>query len=227
MFAKNSIKMLVCDMAGTVIQENNIVYNNLFKTIKSIEPNVDKIDINKFYGFNKNEVLKYYINNKKDINLDEKEVMFNETKHKFNDMLRNDYINNPNVKLIDPKLPKFFNNLRNNNIKITLNTGYNKEIQNILIDKLNLLDCIDDYISSEEVKYSRPYPNMINTLMERNNILKPKEVIKIGDTCIDIIEGHNANCHTIGVLSGSTPKYQLKQCKPTLILNNIIDLRLF
>ena len=226
MFAKNSIKMLVCDMAGTTIQENNIVYDNLFKTIKSFEPNVDRIDIHKFYGFNKNEILKYYIYNKKDINFNEKEVIFNETKQKFNDMLRNDYINNSDVKLIDPNLPIFFNNLRNNNIKITLNTGYNKEIQNILIDKLNLLDCIDVYISSEEVKYSRPYPNMINTLISRNNILNPKEVIKIGDTCIDIIEGRNAKCYTIGVLSGYTPKYQLKGCNPTLILNNIMDLRI-
>ena len=226
MFAKNSIKMLVCDMAGTTILENNIVYDNLFKTIRSIEPNIDRIDIHKFYGFNKNEVLKYYIYNKKNINFNEKEVIFNETKHKFNDMLKNDYINNPDVKLIHPNLPNFFNNLRNNNIKITLNTGYNKEIQNILIDKLNLLNCIDDYISSEEVKYSRPYSNMINTLMGRNNIFNPKEVIKIGDTCIDIIEGRNAKCHTIGVLSGSTPKYQLKGCNPTLILNNIMDLRI-
>ena len=60
----------------------------------NFEPNVDRIDIHKFYGFNKNEVLKYYIYNKKDINFNEKEVIFNETKQKFNDMLRNDYINN-------------------------------------------------------------------------------------------------------------------------------------
>ena len=227
MFAKNSIKMLVCDMAGTTIQENNIVYNNLYKTIKSIEPNIDRIDIQRFYGFNKNEVIKYYVDNKKNIKLSEKKALFNETKHKFNDMLKNDYINNPDIKLIHPYLPSFFNNIRNNDIKITLNTGYNKEIQNILIDKLNLLDCIDDYISSQEVSRGRPYPHMINTLMSRNHVLEPNEVIKIGDTCIDLIEGKNAKCHTIGVLSGSTQKYQLQRYNPTFILNNIIDIRLF
>ena len=53
---------------------------------------------------------------------------------------------------------------------------------------------IDDYISSEEVKYGRPYPYMIHKLMERNNIINSQNVIKFGDTNNDVLEGINANC---------------------------------
>ena len=37
MFRLRSTKMLICDMAGTTIQEKGIVYNYLFNTIKLIK----------------------------------------------------------------------------------------------------------------------------------------------------------------------------------------------
>ena len=84
-------------------------------------------------------------------------------------------------------------------VKICLNTGYNKEIQKLLIDKFNMTDFIDDYISSEEVDFGRPYPYMIHALMKRNNVFTINHVVKIGDTEMDIKEGKNASCRTVGV----------------------------
>ena len=43
---------------------------------------------------------------------------------------------------------------------------------------------------------------MINELMKRNNIKSPENVIKVGDTELDILEGKNAKRKTVGVLSG-------------------------
>ena len=217
--------MLVCDMSGTIIKENDIVYNNLFKTIKTIEPNVTKYDIKKFYGCGKHEILKFFIN-KKYNNDEEKKIIFKEYNMKYNDLIKNDYKNNNNIELIHPKLINYFNHLRQNDIKISLNTEYSKEIQEILIDKFKLYKCVDDYISSEETNYNRFKPNMINILMKRNFIFFPNQVVKIGDSCIDIIEGKKANTHTIGVLTGSTSKELLREYNPTFILNNIMDIRI-
>lgn len=58
---------------------------------------------------------------------------------------------------------------------------------------------------------------MIHSLMERNNILNTKEVIKIGDTKNDILEGFNAGCHSVGVLSGA-------ETLEELYLNNDVDI---
>ena len=63
------------------------------------------------------------------------------------------------MKFIDDKMPDLFNSLREKNIKIVLNTGYSKEIQTSIIEKLHMNECIDDYISSEEVQRGRPYPH--------------------------------------------------------------------
>ena len=222
MFGLRSTKMIIFDMAGTTIQEKGIVYNSLFNTIKLIKPDLLRSDISRFAGYNKNEVIKYYVDQQR---MNSPDVVLRNLKSEFNYYLKKEYINNDSVKLMDKNMPSFFNLLREYDIKICLNTGYNKDIQNLLIDKLELLDCIDDYISSEEVERGRPYPYMINKLMSRNNVNIPEEVIKIGDTIADIKEGKNAGCKTVGVLSGADSKEQLLKEKPDIIINNVMDLR--
>ena len=223
MFKLAQTRMLVCDMAGTVIQEKGIVYNSLFNTIKLINPELKRREINDFYGCNKTEVIDYFVDKQK---LDSPEIVKRNLNSEFNYFLKKEYTENPSVTLIHPNLPHFFNALREQDIKVTLNTGYNKTIQNLLLDKFNLKDHIDDYISSEEVDRGRPYPYMINRLMVRNNITEPKNVIKIGDSIADIMEGKNANCNTVGVLSGSTTESILKSQNPDFIIDSIMDLKI-
>ena len=222
MFRSKSIRMLVCDMAGTTIQEKGIVYNSLYKTVKLIKPKLMKSEIEQFSGYNKLEVIKYFVEQQK---MDSPTTVINNLDSEFNYYLKKEYSNNDSVKLIHSALLSYFNVLRYNDIKICLNTGYNKDIQNLLIDKLGMLDYIDDYISSEEVDRGRPYPYMINRLMARNDIDNPKEVIKIGDSVADIKEGINAGCNTVAVLSGAGHVQDLSKEKPDFILNSIMDLR--
>ena len=66
------------------------------------------------------------------------DVVLNNLKSEFNYYLKKEYLNNNSVKLMHKNLPPFFNLLRDQDIKICLNTGYNKDIQNLLIDKLGL-----------------------------------------------------------------------------------------
>ena len=222
MFRFKSIKMLVCDMAGTTVQERGIVYNSLYNTIKLIKPALMKSEIAQFSGYNKLEVIKYFVEKQK---MNSPTTVINNLDSEFNYYLKKEYQNNDSVKLIHPALLSYFNVLRYNDIKICLNTGYNKDIQNLLIDKLGMLDYIDDYISSEEVDRGRPYPYMIERLMIRHEINNPKEVIKIGDSVSDIKEGKNAGCNTVAVLSGAGYVKDLSKENPDFILNSIMDLR--
>jgi len=224
MFRLSQTRMLVCDMAGTIIQERGIVYNALFNTIRLIDDSLTRNNINRFYGCNKSEVIEHFVDKQ---NMDSPEVVKMNLNSEFNYFLKKEYLNNPNVILINDNIPHFFNALRDQDIKIALNTGYNREIQKLLIDKFDLHNCIDDYISSEEVTRGRPYPFMINELMKRNSIINPNLVIKIGDTVADIIEGKNANCQTVSVLSGSETKKSLIKYNPDFIINDIMDLRFY
>ena len=63
--------------------------------------------------------------------------------------------------------------------------------------------------------------------MKRNNIFTINHVVKIGDTEMDIKEGKNASCRTVGVLSGTHTKEQLEQQRPDFIVDNIMDIKFY
>lgn len=217
----SNIKMLVFDMAGTTINENGIVYETLFETIKSFGLNVSRNDIPKWHGLNKYEVLNNHLETNSII--EQKKIA-----DIFNNSLKEKYFFDNKVKLISPILPLFFNRIRENDIKIGLNTGYPHEIQSAIINKLGMYEFIDDSVSSDQVPFGRPYPYMIQKLMNNNNITNKNTVIKIGDTKNDILEGLNADCRaSIGVLSGAESKIMLESAGADAIINTVVDIKLY
>jgi phosphonatase-like hydrolase len=229
----NSIKAIVCDMAGTTINEGGIIYKILYSTMKNFNLNIgDESIMKKWHGANKYEVLDYYLmetyNNKK---------YFNEFQPKLHRILNNNliesYSNPENLSLINKELPNLFNNIRENGIKVFLNTGYPIEVQKSIIKSLNMEEFIDDYISSEEVYKGRPTPYMIDALLVRNNINYPNkvinynQVIKLGDTTNDILEGKNSKCYkSVGVLSGADDESTLSKAGADIIINSVMDIEL-
>ena len=83
-------------------------------------------EINRFYGCNKKEVIDFFVDVEK---MNSPEIVKNNLNSEFNYYLKKEYQNNKNVTLIHHNLPCFFYALRDQDIKIALNTGYNKEIQ--------------------------------------------------------------------------------------------------
>lgn len=218
------IKLLVFDMAGTTINENGIVYKTLYNTIKDYDLNITQDEISNWYGANKYEVLDHFLMRSNLVSSSKnKDKIRLELYNKFDTNLKHSYFSDNKLKLIDDKLPLLFNKIREKDIKIALNTGYNKDIQETIINKLDMKPFIDDYISSEEVSKGRPYPYMIYKLMERNEINSATNVIKIGDSVNDILEGKNAECKaTIGVLSGANNSKDLYFAN--YIINNVMDI---
>lgn len=222
-----NVKMLVFDMAGTTINEKGIVYNTLYDTMKDYGLNVERYEMHMWHGANKYEVLNHYLGEKykgdDKISTDIRGQLYTN----FDNNLKERYFSSFDMKFIDDKMPDLFNSLREKDIKIALNTGYSKEIQTSIIEKLHMNECIDDYISSEEVQRGRPYPYMIHKLMERHNIENPNSVMKFGDTQKDVLEGINAHCiASIGVLSGADNEKQLQEANADHILNSVMEINL-
>lgn len=223
-------KLIVCDMAGTIINENGIVYDSLYKSIKDTGYfDINRDDINEWHGIFKNKVIEYFVTNKASTSCPlQKDELFNKINNNFTEILHEAYFSEDSkISLIDANLLEFFENLRINDIKISLNTGYTSDIQTKLINKFNLNDHVDYYISSDKVKYGRPYPYMIYTIMEQLEIENINTVAKIGDSVNDIYEGKNAGCgQLIGVLSGAASKNELISATATTIVEDITKLTL-
>ena len=222
---RNNITLLVCDMAGTIINENGIIYKALGRTLKNMGYCVSEADEKNWHGRDKRAVLFDHIYKQCDIPGTQYIVpQVNRAEKLLIKELEKSYFEDGKIELIDDGLLDFFDNLRINGVKIGLNTGYPKSLQSKIIKNLNLEGRIDDFISSEEVGYGRPAPYMIHRLMERFDIPSVNNVAKIGDTVNDMREGRNAGCKlTIGVLSGASEKDDLLRYS-NLVINKITDL---
>ncbi|MDN5216007.1 HAD-IA family hydrolase [Fulvivirgaceae bacterium BMA12] len=96
--------------------------------------------------------------------------------------------------------------LKEKDIKIALNTGYNAKIAHLLLDKMNWKQGVhyDTLITADDVSNGRPYPDMILMAMDKLKIDDTSKVLKAGDSIIDIEEGKNAQCGiTVAVTTGA------------------------
>ena len=71
----------------------------------------------------------------------------------------------------------------------------------------------------------RPAPDMIIYAMQQFGVTDSQQVLKAGDSGIDIEEGKNADCGlVIGVLSGAQNQHQIAKYKPDVVLDKLTDL---
>ena len=96
-----------------------------------------------------------------------------------------------------------------------------------MISKLGWIigDQIDAVVTASDVSNNRPKPDMIILAMKQFDITDPQEVLKVGDSTIDIEEGRNAGCRfNIGITTGAHTKEQLETVNPDFILDDLLQL---
>ena len=217
------IAMVVFDMAGTTVDEGNLVYRTLHKAIEKVCPSVSFEDVLKL-GAGK-EKLQAIRETLSDSNISLNEATIQEI---FNDFLGLLDIAYANLIVVPTNnTERLFNELRTKDIKVVLNTGYNTVTAISLLNKLNWVKGVqyDLLVTSSDVSNNRPMPDMILYAMDKLNITDASTVIKVGDSTIDIEEGRNAGCkYNIGVTTGAHTKAQLESAKPDYIFDNIYDL---
>lgn len=210
-------------MAGTTVDEDNVVYKTLQQVIN-----------NAGYNFTLEQVLavgagKEKLQAIKDILLtgqgQQNEIFAQNLYRIFDETLKIAY-DTIEIKPQDGA-EETFKLLRQNNILIVLNTGYNDATANGLLKKLNwqIGKQLDGVITASDVKANRPKPDMILLAMEQFKISDAKEVVKVGDSTIDIEEGQNAGCSlNIGITTGAHTQAQLAVANPDYIIHHLSEL---
>ncbi|MBI4537703.1 MAG: HAD hydrolase-like protein [candidate division NC10 bacterium] len=95
-------------------------------------------------------------------------------------------------------------------IRVATDTGFHRLITDAIMDGLGWVrdGLVDLAVDVEHIpgEVGRPAPFMIFYAMTRLGIQSVHEVLKIGDTPADMLEGRNAGCRgVVGVLSGPRP----------------------
>ena len=215
------IQLAVFDMAGTTVNEDNVVYKTVRAALAKHGVDVSLETVLTF-GAGKekfkaiSDILTESNNNSVDAN-----VVF----ENFKEMLAEAYAN-LDVTTYDG-VEELFKILKSKEVKVVLNTGYDQKTAQSLLNKLGWVpgNQIDAVITADDVVKGRPSSEMIDKAMEMFGITESENVLKAGDSAIDIEEGKNANCGwTVGVLTGAQSREQLETAEPSMILDSLADL---
>ena len=216
------LKMIVFDMAGTTVDEQNVVYKTLHRAIREagFELSLDDV-LRQGAGKEKMQAIVDILQDKH-LEKSELQVIFN----KFLLLLDEAY---QHLEVVpQPGAVEIFYYLKAQNIKVVLNTGYNQQTANQLLAKLNWKVGveIDAIITASQVRANRPQPDMILLAMEQMGITNCDVVAKVGDSIIDIEEGKNAGCAlSIGITTGAHSFEQLQTAMPNFIIDNLLQLK--
>ncbi|MCI4671228.1 MAG: phosphonatase-like hydrolase [Bacteroidia bacterium] len=217
------IELMIFDMAGTVVNEQNVVYRSMHKVLVEAGYTIDLDDI-LLQGAGKGK-LQAFKDILKKLEAPDSDKLAKDIHQKFNEDLARAY-DSLNV-LPFESVEDVFSQLKAAGIKVVLNTGYDSATANKLLKKLNWTEgkTIDLLITNDQVSRGRPHPDMILLAMEKMGVQNPKTVGKIGDSIVDIEEGKAAECGmTLGITTGAQTKAQLQEARPDFILEQMSEL---
>ena len=230
-----NIKMIVFDLSGTTVEDDNAVAKSLHQAAIEYGLELQLSEFEKTIGTNKIHLYQYHIAKSlgRDISFEDFERksfpdLYEEAMkifERYSVIMLNYY--KEHVKAM-PGTEDVFAWCMLNNIKVVTDTGFHRDINNAIMEGLGwlkngLIDLSVDVETTGGV--GRPAPYMIFHAMQQLGIQSVQEVIKIGDTPADLLSGYNAGCAgNIGVLSGANSRETLSQYPHTHILLNINEL---
>lgn len=219
-----SIKLVIFDMAGTTVYDNHYVSNVLCESLARHGYTVSREAADEVMGIAKPVAIQTLLEQFYPATAAAAPVA---TIHQdFLQQMISFYTSSADIREIEGS-SDVFRSLQAQGIKVGIDTGFSRDITDIIIkrlgwDKENLVDVS---VASDEVVHGRPAPDMVFKAMELTGITDVKSVAKVGDTPVDIMEGNNAGCGmVIGVLSGIGTAEELSDAGAALLVASIADI---
>jgi phosphonatase-like hydrolase len=217
------IELVVFDMAGTTVNDNDSVNRCLRSSLAGAGLSVTGAQVNAVMGLPKPNAIAILI---------EQSGSRNELRNQV-DAIHDDFVSrsiafyrdDPSVYEV-PGATRVFDVLKRSGIRVALNTGFNRSIARVILDRLGWSQSttIDATICSDEVRRGRPHPDMIQSLMARLAIGDAQRVAKVGDTPADLQEGESAGCGlVVGVTGGTHSRRELERFPHTALIETIAD----
>jgi phosphonatase-like hydrolase len=222
------IDLVVFDMAGTTVHDPDAVNSCFRAALAAAGLEVSPAEANAVMGLPKREAIRRLIDPSASLSLNAsaKESLVDAIHEDFVRRMIKFYKTDPAVHEIAGTTATF-TRLHEAGIKIAVNTGFSRDIAQVILDRLGWekSGLIDGSVASDEVPRGRPFPDMIRTLMARFRVTDSKRVAKVGDTPADLEEGTNAGCGmAIGVTDGTHTRQQLETYPHTHLIVSVAEL---
>ena len=218
-----SIELVVFDMAGTTVKDKNFVGVAFQNAMKSYGYQIAIENINPIMGYEKPVAIRMMLEKHESDKQKITDQLLDVIHTEFVDSMIRFYETSDDIVPL-PNVEETFGILRDAGVKIALDTGFSRNIADVIISRLGWEDKVDFMVASDEVENGRPFPDMIEKIKAALDISSSEFIAKVGDTEVDINEGINSGCkYIIGVTTGAFTREELLPYNPTHIIDNISE----
>ncbi len=217
------IKIVIFDMAGTAIYEDNLVYKTIHSTLSDHGYSVT-LDTVLLLGAGKEKwgAIRDILT---EMAGETPEDSLVDTLHAaFRQNLDEAYAQFPMS--VFPSVQQVITALRNEGVLVAFNTGYARSVAENILNKVGFAvgRDIDFLATASDVENSRPAADMILHISQISGI-PTTEMVKVGDSAIDIEEGQNGDVrYTVGVTTGAQSRAQIAEAAPDFIIDDMLEL---
>lgn len=230
------ISMVMFDLSGTTVQDDMGVRDCLYRAAVEFGLDTTPDEILLHMGTNKIHLYQFLIAREKGQEIDFKDFeklkdpeTYDDAKRifdRYQEIMIEHY--RKNVQEI-PGASDTFRWCHDNGIKVATDTGFHHVVVEAIMEGLGWLrdGLVDLAVDVESVpgQIGRPAPFMLFHAMMQLNVQSVHEVIKVGDTPADMLEGRNAGCRgVVGVLSGPRPVTAWGKYWHTHVIPSVADL---
>ncbi len=214
------IKLVVFDIAGTIIEDHGEVVRAFSKALSENGIPFVESELLQWKGASKREVIRHFAE-RLDLKGDPEDKV--ESSYRtFRSELERCYSDSltPIAGAADT-----FRWCKDRGILMATTTGFYREISDLILKQTGWGDLFAANISSSDVRQGRPAPYMIFHAMEVAGISNVAEVINVGDTPLDLQSGTNAGVSgVVGVLTGAHDRQTLEREPHTHIIKSVAKL---
>jgi phosphoglycolate phosphatase len=221
-----STTLAVLDMAGTTIDDRDVVYRVLREAVRREDVDVTDAQFQQWMGAEK----RFAIGRLLELGgLTPEQSRVDEAFEWFRGELHEIYTAHPPTPLAG--VENALEALRSQGVKIALTTGFSRDVAELILAAMGWgigadrdSTVADVLVCSDEVPNGRPAPDLILEAMRRAGVEDFDDVVAAGDTAVDITAAQNAGVTSIGVLTGHLGSDAFQSVGADVVLESTAEL---
>jgi phosphonatase-like hydrolase len=221
MNAVKPIRLVIFDIAGTIIEDHGEVLSCFAAALKNNNIQAAEEKLHEWKGASKRDVIKHFVEAQAaSSNVAE---LVDRIYSDFRRMLEQQYQNAGVIPIQGAETT--FRWLVQRDLSIACTTGFYREVTDLILRQLGWSALFRNNVCGTDVPIGRPAPFMIFRAMETARVIDVAQVVNVGDTPLDLQAGANAGVRgIIGVLTGTAGKERLEKEQHTHIVSSVAEL---
>jgi phosphonatase-like hydrolase len=220
----DNLELVIFDLGGTTIRDSGQVPEAFAAALQAAGIQVSNEEIQQARGASKREVIRRFVERRFPHGDPIIQAHTEEIFCAFCERLAARFAES-GVHVL-PGVEATFAWLRRRQVKIAINTGFDRAITNLILQAAGWdPDTVQAVVCGDDVSQGRPAPYLIFHAMESLGVTDVHRTAVVGDTVLDLQAGWHAGVRwNIGVWSGAHTREQLVQAPHTGLLPDVSTL---